>query len=113
MTSSYSFKFFLIDTEEGANDGQKADTIGADQGLQSIEDAPQSNPSKMGPAGQGMKGAPTPASNDRQDEGQGQKKPDLGSNPFRSLGNAMERWKANLSTTEDTQQKPVLPYISV
>lgn len=93
--------------EEGAKNTPKADMIGADQGLQSIEEAPQSNPANLGPAGVGMKGAPAPANDDGRDEGQGPKPPNLGSNPYRALGNAMEKWKANLSTVEEADQKQV------
>lgn len=93
--------------EEGQQQASRLETEGANEGLQSLEEAPQSRASALGPADPGANGAPAPAEQEGQDRNQESKRPNLGSNPLRGLGDALERWKANLSITEEANQNSV------
>lgn len=67
---------------------------------------PQARNAALGASSSGQKGAPTPISGGTGAEpppagGQGSKKKKPEANPFRNLGDALERWKANLSVTQE------------
>ncbi|GMH33343.1 hypothetical protein BSKO_01177 [Bryopsis sp. KO-2023] len=94
------------DNEEDGKTQDQPEKRGDDQGLQSMEAIPQSGPSTMGPS-DGRDGAPAPADLEGKDDASNRQK--LGSNPFRGLGDVLERWKANLSVTEEANQKPEDP----
>lgn len=85
--------------------------------IMQVESAPQAGPSTVGSGDPGQHGSAAPMQPDVDEQCQKQganPQHNLNTNPYRSLGQALEHWRANLSVTQEAdEQKQVCGEMSL